>query len=171
MVAAGPAEVVVRASGGAPFAMRAGVSTVNGTLSADSVDESAGTTVSAPIIVSQIGEGATRLALGVAPTVPETCCGEFGEYPCFQGIATAVGQALALFKDPPMARGSVPDAELATDGGAQRRAARSSDPLLATVTVNGDVLIVVSNEAGNEGAVTITVTALPRADPPERALA
>ena len=171
----GPAEVVARVSEGAPFAMRAGVSTVNGTLSADAVDVSAGTTVSAPITVTQTGEGATRLTLDVAPTVPEARCGEFDEYPCFQGIATAVGQALVLFKHPPMVRGSVPDAELATDGdavrielsrlfaasdgGALTYAARSSDPLLATVIVNGSVLTVISNEADKEGTVTITVTA------------
>ena len=47
----------------------------------------------------------------------------------------------------------------ASDGGALTYFVGSSDPTLATATVDGTTLTLVSNEDGDEGAVTITVTA------------
>ena len=48
----------------------------------------------------------------------------------------------------------------ASDGGALTYFVGSSDPTLATATVDADTLTLASNEDGREGAVTITVTAI-----------
>ena len=47
----------------------------------------------------------------------------------------------------------------ASDGGALTYFVASSDPTLATATIDGDTLTLASNEDGSEGAVTVTVTA------------
>ena len=133
-------------------------------------------TESASIVVArEAAAGATRVELVSAPSVPDTRCGRRGHYLCYRGFATAIGDSLILFKDPPEVRGSVPSPELAAendsvrislselfvavDGRSLSYSARSSDPGLAEVEVRGDVLIVVSGEDGREGTATITVTA------------
>ena len=97
--APGPAAVVARVREGAPFAMRAALSAVNGTLSPRMALVCAGLTAGAPITVVQDAAGATRVT-SAAPTVPDTRCGVLGTYPCFQGITTAAGGTLVLFKAP-----------------------------------------------------------------------
>ena len=86
---------------------------------------------------------------------------------------------IRLFKDPPSVTAEAPRAELGTDGDAVRidlsglfaasdggvltYIARSGDPALATVTVDGTVLTVTvpgGGGDGSEGLVTITVTAM-----------
>ena len=173
--APGPATIIARVAEGAPFTMRARISATNGTLSADAIELAAGGTTSASVTVSRINEGATRVTLDAVTQVPETRCGEFGDYPCFRGIATSVGPTLVLFKDPPSVTAPTPHPELGTDGdtvrvrllglfaaadgGALTYTAQSSNPALATVTVDGNVLIIASSEDGPEGVVAITVTA------------
>ena len=170
-----PARVATRVRQGAPFTMRSGLRAVGGILLSDASVVATGMTESAPILVVREAAGATRVELASAPLVPDTRCGEFGEYPCYSGLATAIGAPLILFKDPPEVRGSVPATDLAAendsirirlselfvavDGRPLRYAARSSDPGLAEAEVRGGVLIVVSGEDGREGTATITVTA------------
>ena len=105
----------------------------------------------------------------------DTRCGVLGAYPCFQGIATAAGGTLVLFKAPPevtdtpsratlAAEGDAARMDLsalfaASDGGALTYVVGSSDPALATASVAGDTLTLASNEDGREGTATITVTA------------
>ncbi len=172
--APGPATVVARLVEGAPFPMAASVTAINGTSSADQVALSVGATESAPFVVTAAG-GAVRVTSGEAPKVPTASCGDFVEYLCYQGLATAAVAPLVLFKDPPSVTAEAPRAELGTDGDAVRidlsglfaasdggmltYIALSGDPALATVTVDGTVLTVRSGADGSEGLVTITVTA------------
>ncbi len=172
--ARGPARVVARVREGAPFAMRAALSAVNGTLSPGTALVPAGMTAGTPIAVTQNAGGATRVT-AAAPAVPDTRCGVLGMYRCFQGMTTTVGGTLVLFKAPPevtdtpsrttlAAEGDAARIDLsalfaASGGGALTYFAGSSDPTLATGTVDGDTLTLASNEDGREGAVTITVTA------------
>ena len=172
--APGPAAVVARVREGAPFAMRAALSAVNGTLSPATAVIPAGMIAGTRIRVTQAAAGATRVT-AAAPAVPDTRCGVLGTYPCFQGITTAAGGTLVLFKAPPevtdtpsrttlAAEGDAARLDLsalfaAADGGALTYFAGSSDPTLAAASVAGDTLTLASNEDGREGAVTITVTA------------
>ena len=172
--APGPATVVARLVEGAPFPMATSLSAINGTSSADDLVMPVGTVESAPFVVTAVG-GAVRVIPGGAPEVPTTRCGEFGEYHCYLGMATAAVAPLVLFKDPPSVAAEAPRAELATDGDAVRidlsglfaasdggvltYTARSGDAALATVSVDGAVLTVRSGADGSEGFVTITVTA------------
>ena len=106
--------------------------------------------------------------------MPDTRCGVLGTYPCYQGIATTAGGTLVLFKAPPevtdtpsrttlaaerdAARMDLSALFAASDGGALTYIVGSSDPMLATATVDGTTLTLASSEDGREGAVTITVT-------------
>ena len=137
----------------------------------------AGEAVSAPIAVSLAAGGAARLSLTGAPEVPAELCGDVqdGQYPCFQGVRTATGPSLLLFKHPPRLVRAVPGLEAESLGGAAgidlaeffgadggealSWAAESSDPSLASVSVAGGVLTVTPNDEGREGFVTVTVTA------------
>ena len=170
----GPARVVARVREGAPFAMRAALSAVNGTLTPATALVPVGMTAGAPIAVTQDAAGATRVT-AAAPAIPDTRCGVLGTYPCYQGITTTAGGPLVLFKAPPevtdtpsrtalAADGDAARIDLsalfaASDGGALTYFAGSSDPGLASATVDGDTLTLASNEDGREGTVTITVTA------------
>ena len=162
--ASGPATVVARLVEGAPFPIAIGLSVAKGTSTVEEVAIPVGATESAPFAVTGVGD-AVRVTLGAAPEVPNTRCGEFPEYPCFQGLATAAAGTLVLFKDPPAVTGTVPLTELATDGDVARIdlsglfSAADGAPALATVTVDGAVLKIRSNEEGVEGVVTITVIA------------
>ena len=169
-----PARVEVRVREGAPFAMRAALSAVNGTLSPVTALVPAGMTAGTAVVVTQDATGATRVT-AAAPAIPDTRCGVLGIYPCYQGIATTAGGTLVLFKAPPEVTDTPSGTTLAAEGdavridlsalfaasdeGALTYFAGSSDPTLATATVDGDTLTLASNEDGREGAVTITVTA------------
>ena len=170
----GPASVVAQVREGAPFAMRAALSAVNGTLSPATALVPAGMTAGAPIAVTQDAAGATRVTAAAA-AIPDTRCGVLGTYLCYQGMTTTAGGTLVLFKAPPevtdtpsrttlAAEGNAARIDLsalfaASDGGALTYFVGSSDPTLATATVDGDTLTLASNEDGREGTVTITVTA------------
>ena len=170
----GPARVEVRVPEGAPFAMRAALSAVNGTLSPVTAVIPAGMIAGTRIRVTQAAAGATRIT-AAAPAMPDTRCGVLGTYLCFQGITTAAGGTLVLFKAPPEVTDTPSRTTLATegdaarmdlsalfaasDGGALTYIVGSSDPTLATATVDGDTLTLTSSEDGREGSVTITVTA------------
>ncbi len=169
-----PARVVARVREGAPFAMRAALSAVNGTLSPVTALVPAGMTAGTPIAVTQDAAGATRVTAAAA-AIPDTRCGVLGMYRCFQGLTTAVGGTLVLFKAPPevkerpsgttlAAEGDAARIDLsalfaASDAGALTYFVGSSDPGLASATVDGDTLTLASNEDGREGTVTITVIA------------
>ena len=170
----GPATVVARVREGAPFAMRAALSAVNGTLSPATALVPVGMTAGTPIAVTQDAGGATRVT-AAAPAVPNTRCGVLGTYACFQGLATNSSGTLVLFKDPPEVTDTPSRTTLAAEGDAarvdlsrcSRRPMRALSPISqdqairrwATGTVDGDTLTLASNEDGREGAVTITVTA------------
>ena len=170
----GPATVVARVREGAPFAMRAALSAVNGTLSPVTAVVPAGMIAGTRIRVTQAAAGATRVT-AAAPAIPNTRCGVLGTYRCFQGMTTTAGGTLVLFKAPPevkerpsgttlSAEGDAARMDLSTlfaasDGGALTYFVGSSDPGLASATVDGDTLTLASNEDGREGTVTITVIA------------
>ena len=170
----GPASVVARVREGAPFAMRAALSAVNGTLSPVTAVVPAGMIAGTRIRVTQAAAGATRVT-AAAPAIPDTRCGVLGTYLCYQGMTTTVGGTLVLFKAPPevkerpsgttlAAEGDAARIDLSTlfaasDAGALTYFVGSSDPGLATATVDGDTLTLASNEDGREGTVTITVIA------------
>ena len=170
--ATGPATIVMHVAEGAPFAMRAHVSSTGGTLSADVATVPAGERQGTPITVTNTGSGAVRVTVEAAPPVPDHLCGQ-GQ-PCFMGIATTVPRPLVLFKEAPMATSPVPAREVLPGGPDRLDLARlftsaagdlltytamSSDPALATVKVHGSILTIEPNEDGEEGVVAITVTA------------
>ena len=117
--APGPAVVVARVREGAPFALRAALSAVNGTLSPATALVPAGMTAGTPMAVVQDAAGATRVT-AAAPAVPDTRCGVLGTYLCFQGITTAAGGTLVLFKAPPEVTDTPSGATLAAEGDAAR---------------------------------------------------
>ena len=176
--APGPATVVARVAQGAPFEMRGELSVDNGVASVVAATIGAGALESAPFEVSASGPGAVRVSLPEPPPIPDARCGDVEEgppYPCYQGLATAAGPPLVLFKDPPAVTAAPPEIELSTegdearadisglfaasDGGPLTFSAVSRDPALATARVSGGVLIVASGEGGAEGVATIAVTA------------
>ena len=81
---------------GAPFDMRADVSVVGGTLSADSVTVPAGATSSETVTITPDDDGPVRLAFASTPTVPDDDC--HGS-PCFQGVDAAAGGDLVIVGD------------------------------------------------------------------------
>ena len=172
--APGPATVVATAAEGAPFEMRASVSASNGDLSANYVVVPAGNMAALPITVTKTGEGAVRVTLDAAPPIPTTLCGA-DNHPCFQGVATAAGPPLVLFKNPLRAMDSPPELVLLADGdattvelaalfaGAEGETLTfvvdSSVPELVTARVVGANLVLLPNEIGEGGVATVTVTA------------
>ena len=176
--APGPATVAARVREGAPFALSAGLA-VRGSaeLSTATARIGAGEVSGAPIAVALTAGGAARLSPAGAPEVPAGLCGDVqdGRRPCFQGVRTAAGPGLLLFKRPPRLVRAVPGLEAESLGGAASLdlaeffkadggeeltwAAESSDASLASARVEGGVLRVLPNGEGLEGFVTVTVTA------------
>ena len=176
--APGPATLAGRVAQGAPFEMRGALSVENGVSSVVAATIDAGALESAAFEVAASGPGAVRVYLSEPPPIPDARCGDIEEgppYPCYQGLATAAGAPLVLFKEPPAVTGAAPEVELSTegdearadisglfaasDGGPLTFSAVSRDPALATARVSGGVLIVASGEGGAEGVATIAVTA------------
>ena len=176
--APGPATVAARVREGAPFALSADLA-VRGSaeLSTETARIGAGEVSGAPIMVALTAGGAARLSPAGAPEVPAGLCGDVqdGRRPCFQGIRTAAGPGLLLFKRPPRLVRAVPGLEAESLGGAASLdlaeffkadggeeltwAAESSDASLASARVEGGVLRVLPNGEGLEGLVTVTITA------------
>ena len=78
---------------GTPFDMRAGVSVVGGTASADSVTVPAGAVASDPVTITPDGSGPVRLAFASTPALPPA--EEFR----VQGVETAAGGDLVIVGD------------------------------------------------------------------------
>ena len=176
--APGPATVAARVREGAPFALSAGLA-VRGSaeLSTETARIGAGEVSGAPIMVALTAGGAARLSPAGAPEAPAGLCGDVqdGRHPCFQGVQTAAGPGLLLFKRPPRLVRAVPGLEAESLGGAASLdlaeffeadggeeltwAAESSDASLASARVEGGVLRVLPNGEGLEGFLTVTVTA------------
>ncbi len=108
--------VVARVREGAPFAMRAALSAVNGTLSPVTALVPAGMTTGTPIAVTQAAAGATRVIVAAA-AMPDTRCGVLGTYRCFQGITTTAvdGDTLTLASNEDGREGTVTITVTATD--------------------------------------------------------
>ena len=188
--ASGPALVQALVAEGAPFRMITGLTAItSGRGPAPYVPSLAivpeGTTAGEYMAVAggvELGLGSVAVYLDSPPPVPFALCGEpesvEGRYYCFDGIRTAIGPALLLFKHPPrvaepvlgltlVSLGDAASVDLAfvfaEDGGeffeGLDYAAESSDPALATVAVVDSLLIITPNESGDEGEVTIRVTA------------
>ena len=174
--APGPAAVAIRVATGAPFTLRGALNAPAGSLPDGArVSVPAGSTEGVPVAVVADGALAVVLQLLEPPRVPEHECehGEGRYRPCFQGVATAIGPPLVLFKRPPVAK-PVPEQALDTDdamrlnlatvfgapGETLAFAAESSEPTVARARMVGGELVV---EALQEGMATITVTATDRA--------
>ena len=170
---AGPdfATLVARLPVGAPFEIRARISATNGTLSADTVVVPAGATESARVIVTPTGAGGVRVAFDSVSPVPDDLCGAYGDFgglPCFQGLETAIGEAVtvSLPRLPtelsPGDTLSLALSRLFRPDPAQMRtfSAVSSDPALASVTLEQGRLTIRSPDDAGSGTVTITVTAI-----------
>ena len=174
--APGPAAVAMRVATGAPFTFRGALNAPTGSLPDGArVSVPAGNTEGAPVAVVADGALAVVLQLLEPPRVPDHECehGEGRYRPCFQGVTTAIGPPLVLFKRPPVAK---PVAEQALDTDDAMRldlatifeapgetlafAAESSEPTVARTRMVGGELVV---EALQEGTATITVTATDRA--------
>ena len=165
--AAGPATVEAHLPLGAPFAMQPALTVVGGEASAEELTLAAGTIASGAASIS--GDGPVRVMLA-APTIPDERC---GDAPCFDGLA-AQGATLALFATPPSVASDVAPADLlgagdaridlsahfaAGGGGALTYSATVDAPHLASVSVDGAILLVSANEDGEEGTATVTVVA------------
>ena len=173
--APGPASVVARVAEGAPFALRSLL-----TATGEALPEGVALSVLAGAIASELtmlSQGEANLVwarLAGASPVPDDKCeladGSFA--PCFQGIATAAGSPLALFKRAPVPVGPVEPMALRVDGDALRLdlasqfaaapgealsyAAESSNPSAVRVYIKNGALIA---EAVGEGVATITIRA------------
>ena len=173
--APGPASVAARVAEGAPFALRS-VLTASGEALPEGIALSvpAGAVAGEPATVPQ-GEAKLVLAqLDGAPPVPDDECEleDGSSLSCFQGIATAAGSPLALFKRPPVATVPIESQALQVGGGTLRLdlasrfkaapeevltyAAESSDPSVVRVRIENGTLIA---EAVGEGVATLTVRA------------
>ena len=173
--APGPASVAMRVAQSTPFALRSTLTTSGEALPEGiALSVPAGTIASEPTTVHQ-GEAKLVLAqLNGAPPVPDDKCEleDGSRLPCFQGIATAAGPPLALFKRPPAATAPIDSQALQVDGNALRLdlagrfeaapgealtyAAESSDPSVVRVRIENGTLIA---EAVGEGVATLWVTA------------
>ena len=172
--AQGPATVAATVAHGAPFAMRAGLSAPNGELAHDALTVSPGATFSPSTTVTQTGDGKVRVMLDRPPAMPTSVCGD-DSHPCFQGLATAVGETLVLFTNALRPSDSPPMPELLADGDATpvdlsslfsgaegvplTYTALSSDDALLTVRVDGTDLVLLPNDEGVGGEATVTITA------------
>ena len=171
----GPASLAARVSEGAPFALRS-LLTATGEALPEGVALSvpAGAIASEPTMLPQGEANLVWARLAGASPVPDDKCeladGAF--VPCFQGIATAAGSPLALFKRAPVPVGPVEPMALRVDGDALRLdlasqfaappgevlsyAAESSNPSAVRVRIDNGALIA---EAVGEGVATITIRA------------
>ena len=164
--APGPASLSARVREGAPFPMEAVLAEPEGV----ALSIPAGAVRGGPATVEQDGAPLLLARLSSAPAVPDAEC-EQGELlrPCFEGLATAAGAPLALFKRPPTVAGL--EAQALESGGDDLRVelserfesedalayvAESSDESVARVRIRDGVLIV---EAVGEGTATVTVVA------------
>ena len=164
--APGPASLSARVREGAPFPMQAVLAEPEGV----ALSIPAGAVRGGPATVEQDGAPLLLARLASAPAVPDAEC-EQGELlrPCFEGLATAAGPPLALFKRPPTVAGLA--AQALESGGDDLRVelserfesedvlayvAESSDESVARVRLRDGLLIV---EAAGEGTATVTVVA------------
>ncbi len=164
--APGPASLAARVREGAPFPMQAALAEPEGV----ALSIPAGAVRGGPATVEQDGAPLLLARLSSAPAVPDAEC-ERGELlrPCFDGLATAAGAPLALFKRPPTVAGLA--AQALQSGGDDLRVelsqrfgsedvlayvAESSDESVARVRLRDGLLIV---EAVGEGTATVTVVA------------
>ena len=164
--APGPASLSARVREGAPFPMQAVLAEPEGV----ALSIPAGAVRSEPATVEQGGAPLLLARLSSAPEVPDAEC-EQGELlrPCFEGLATAAGPPLALFKRPPTVAGLA--AQALESGGDDLRVelserfgsedvlayvAESSDESVVRVRLRDGLLIV---EAFGEGTATVTVVA------------
>ena len=172
--APGPASVAARVAEGAPFALRSVLLASGEVLPAGvPLEIAAGGIESAPETVPQNGAPVILARLQGAPALPDAEC-EFGIRfrPCFQGLSTAAGPPLALFKHPPSMSSPIEDQALlvgadalridlaerfeAADGDVLSYAAQSSDPSVVQARIKDGTLILT---AVGEGRATVTVTA------------
>ena len=176
--APGPATLAAHLAQGAPFEISLRAAATGGAWSGDRLSIPAGRATSSSLTLNVEHGTSVQAALSRVSNVPETRCGELGEYSCFEGLVTTVGSPLILFPEPPVVLQRAPDIELepnggafkidlstlfaASDGGPLSYAASSSDPSLATVIIEGSLLSLVANADGVEGTVTATVTATDR---------
>ena len=164
--APGPASLSARVREGAPFPMEAVLAEPEGV----ALSIPAGAVRGGPATVEQDGAPLLLARLSSAPAVPDAEC-EQGELlrPCFEGLATAAGAPLALFKRPPTVAGL--EAQALESGGDDLRVelserfgsedvlayvAESSDESVVRVRLRDGLLIV---EAFGEGTATVTVVA------------
>ena len=173
--APGPASVAARVAEGAPFALRTLLSATGEALPEGvALSVPAGAVASEPTMLPQGEANLVWARLAGASPVPDDKCeladGAF--VPCFQGIATAAGSPLALFKRAPVPVGPVEPMALRVDGDALRLdlasqfaaapgealsyAAESSNPSAVRVRIDNGALIA---EAVGEGIATITIRA------------
>ena len=173
--APGPASVAARVAEGAPFALRT-LLTASGEALPEGVALSvpAGAIAGEPTMLPQGEASPVWARLDGAPPVPDDECelADSSFVPCFQGIATAAGSPLALFKRAPVPVGPVAPMALRVDGDALRLdlasqfaaapgealsyAAESSNPSAVRVRIDNGALIA---EAVGEGVATITIRA------------
>ena len=173
--APGPATIRAELAAGAPFPIEVGLSVRGGELGAadgmpfvpGSASLAAGDTAGGAAQVSAPGDGAAW-ATATVGGVPETIC---DGWPCWNGMALSAGDALTLFKTPPMAGAAPTPLPLfghglrlplesligAGDSPLVRWQASSSDPDVATATIRGGDLLV-EPVPGAEGEVRIEVT-------------
>ena len=172
--APGPAAVAMRLDAAAPFTLQATLAAPEAALpDGGALQVPAGQALGQPVAVAQTDAPAVVAQLAAAPAVPDVECrhGPARYRPCFQGIATAAGEPLVLFKPPPAATAAVPEQALDPDkalrldltaafgpvaGDVLTFAAESSAPTVARARVVDGGLVV---EAWGEGVATVTVTA------------
>lgn len=172
----GPATVSAVAPQGAPFPMTANLAITGGALSANRLTIPKGHTTSGAATVTQQDDHPVIVSVDAVSAVPTDDCRTGGTIPvpCYTGIDTAPGPPLHLFKSRPAILRPISSQTLDGDGdtltidlsrffsyraGTLLRFTAAVDrPSLVTVSVEGNVLTITSNEDA-EGDVTVTVTA------------
>ena len=171
-----PATVSAVAPQGAPFPMTASLAITGGTLSANRLTVPKGHTTSGAATVTQQDDHPVIVSMNAVSDIPTDDCRTGGiiPVPCYTGIDTAPGPPLHLFKSRPVILQPISSQTLDRDGDALtidlsrffsyragtllRFTVTVDDPSLVTVSVEGNVLTITSNEDA-EGDVTVTVAA------------
>lgn len=167
-----PATIRATFAPGVPFPLASALTVENGTASPAEVTLAVGA-ASSTVTVAATASGGTRVT-AAAPSLPTTRCVPDG-LPCFLGLQPVASAPLVLFATAPTVQGHVPAGMevvpgdtlripfgevFAVDDGQPLRYSAAIDLPVASWRFEGDVLLLTADEGAEEGAVTVTVTAL-----------
>lgn len=167
-----PATIRATFAPGVPFPVASALTVENGTASPAEITLPVGA-ASDTVTVTATAGGGTRLT-AAAPSLPTTRCVPDG-LPCFLGLQPVASTPLVLFATAPTVQGQVPAGieivpgdtlrvpfgeVFAVADGQPLSYSAAIDPPMASWRFEGDVLLLTADEGVEEGAATVTVTAV-----------